>query len=131
MILCDVMPEEAKDHVVDNLVHCAISLSAYNMVTDLNIKLSLIQQINKEYNALANKLESGNISQQDLDVAAPVAKEKVSPEIRRRDDFGLHAEATDKLANSAPSRVDQIINFLKQNRKLEILATLSFKEPAE
>ncbi|MFX1509156.1 MAG: hypothetical protein ACFFBR_02515 [Promethearchaeota archaeon] len=125
------MPEEAKDHVVDNLVHCAISLSAYNMVTDLNIKLSLIQQINKEYNALANKLESGNISQQDLDVAAPVAKEKVSPEIRRRDDFGLHAEATDKLANSAPSRVDQIINFLKQNRKLEILATLSFKEPAE
>lgn len=125
------MPEEAIDHVVDNLVHCAISLSAYNMVTDLNIKLSLIQQINKEYNALANKLESGNISQQDLDVAAPVAKEKVSPEIRRRDDFGLHAEATDKLAKSAPSRVDQIINFLKQNRKLEVLATLSFKEPPE
>jgi spore coat polysaccharide biosynthesis protein SpsF (cytidylyltransferase family) len=125
------MPEQAIDHVVDNLVSCAISLSAYNMVTDLNIKLSLIQQINKEYNALANKLINENISQHDLDVAAPVAKEKVTSEIQRRDDFGLHSEAMGKLAKSAPSRVDQIINFLKQNRNLEIHATLSFKEPTD
>jgi spore coat polysaccharide biosynthesis protein SpsF (cytidylyltransferase family) len=125
------MPEQAIDHVVDNLVSCAISLSAYNMVTDLNIKLSLIQQINKEYNALANKLINENISQHDLDVAAPVAKEKVTSEIQRRDDFGLHSEAMEKLAKSAPSRVDQIINFLKQNRNLEIHATLSFKEPTD
>ncbi len=125
---CDIMPEEAKDHVVDNLVGAAISLSAYNLVSDLNIKLSLIQQINNEYNALANKLESENISQNDLDVSLPVAKEKVSTEIRRRDDFGLHAEASEKLVKSAPSRVDQIVNFLKQNRILEIQASLSFKE---
>lgn len=125
------MPEEAIGHVVDNLVGSAISLSAYNMVTDLNTKLALLQQINKEYNALVHKLESGNISQQDLDVAAPVAKEKASSEIHRRDDFGLHSEASEKLVKSAPSRVDQIINFLKQNRTLEIHATLSFKEPTE
>ncbi|MFX0168272.1 MAG: hypothetical protein ACFE89_02845 [Candidatus Hodarchaeota archaeon] len=124
------MPEEAIDHVVDNLVGCAISLSAYNLVTDLNTKLALLQQINKEYNALVNKLESKNISPHDLDVAAPVAKEKVTSEIHRRDDFGLHAEASEKLVNSTPSRVDQIINFLKQKRVLEVLATFSFKEPA-
>ena len=125
------MPEEAIDHVVDNLVGAAISLSAYNLVSDLNIKLSLIQQINKEYNALVNKLESKNISQHDLDVSSPVAKETVSSEIRRRDDFGLHAEASEKLAKSAPSRVDQIITFLRQYRILEIHASLSFKEPAD
>lgn len=127
---CDDMPEEAKDHVVDNLVHCAVCLSAYNLVTDLNIKLSCIQRINKEYNALVNKLESKNISPQDLDVAGPIAKEKVGAETRR-DDFGLHTEEAEKLEKSAPSRVDQIINFLKQNRTLVIQASLSFKEPAE
>jgi len=125
------MPEEAIDHVVDNLVGAAISLSAYNLVSDLNIKLSLIQQINKEYNALVNKLESENISQNDLDVSSPVAKETVSYEIRRRDDFRLHAEVSEILVKSAPSRVDQIVNFLKQNRILEIHASLLFKEPAD
>jgi hypothetical protein len=124
------MPEEAIDHVVDNLVHCAVCLTAYSLVTDLNIKLSCIQRINKEYNALINKIESENISHHDLDVAGPVAKEKVAAEIRR-DDFGLHTEAAEKLEKSAPSRVDQIINFLKQNRSLVISATMSFKEPAE
>jgi hypothetical protein len=125
------MSEEAIDHVVDNLATCAISLGAYTLVTDLNIKLALLQQINKEYNALVNKLESETISQQDLDVAVPVAKEHVASEIQRRDDFGLHAEATDKLEKSAPSKVTQIISFLKQNRKLEIHATFSFKEPTD
>jgi len=127
----DIMPEEVKAHVVDNLVGCAVSLSAYNLVTDLNTKLALLQQINKEYNALVNKLESENISQHDLDIAAPAAKEKVSSEIHRRDDFGLHSEASETLAKSSPSRVDQIITFLKQNRNLEIHATLSFKEPTK
>ena len=112
-ISCDSMPEEAIEHVVDNLVGCAISLSAYNLVSDLNTKLALLQQINKEYNALVHKLENKSISEQDLSVATPVAKEKVGTEIRRRDDFGLHAEAMDKLVQSTPSRVDQIINFLK------------------
>jgi hypothetical protein len=126
-LYCDFMPEEAIDHVVENLVGCAICLSAYNLVSDLNIKLSCIQRINKEYNALANKLESENISQHELEVAGPVAKDKVSAEIRG-EDFGLNVEATEKLAKSAPSRVDQIVNFLKQNRILEIHATLSFKE---
>ncbi len=122
------MPEEVKGHVVENLVHCAVCLTAYNLVSDLNIKLSCIQRINKEYNTLVNKLESENITLRDLEIAGPVAKEKVAVEIRR-DDFGLDDESAEKLEKSAPSRVDQIINFLKQKRNLEISASLSFKEP--
>jgi hypothetical protein len=99
------------------------------MVTDLNRKLALLQQINKEYSALVNKLESGNIAAADLDIAAPAAKEKLTTEIQRRDAFGLDSEAADRLGKMCPSKLDQIINFLKQNRTLEIVASFSFKEP--
>jgi hypothetical protein len=123
------MPAEPIDHVVDNLVGCSVSLGAFSLVTDLNTKLALLQQINKEYNALVNKLDSGNISTNDLDIAAPAAKEKVPAECQRRDDFGLHSEAGEKLRKMSPSKVDQIINFLKQNRTLEITTSIAFKEP--
>ena len=123
------MSADPKDHVVDNLMGCAASLCAYNMVTDLNRKLALLQQINKEYGALTNKLDSESISLNDLDVAAPVAKEKVTAEIQRRDAFGLDAEAAERLQKMCPSKVDQVINFLKQKRNLEIIMSFSFKEP--
>ena len=125
----DSMSADPKDHVVDNLMGCAASLCAFNMVTDLNRKLALLQQINKEYGALVNKLESENISVSDLDIAAPVAKEKVSTEIQRREAFGLDTEAAERLQKMCPSKVDQIINFLKQKRALEIITSFSFKEP--
>ena len=99
------------------------------MVTDLNRKLALLQQINKEYGALTNKLESENITMTDLDIAAPVAKEKVSTEIQRREAFGLDTEAAERLQKMCPSKVDQIINFLKEKRMLEIITSFSFKEP--
>ena len=123
------MSTDPKDHVVDNLMGCAASLCAYNLVTDLNRKLALLQQINKEYGALTHKLESGNISPNDLDIAAPVAKEKVNSEIQRRDAFGLDAEAAERLRKMCPSKVDQVINFLKQKRNFEIVMSFSFKEP--
>lgn len=125
----DSMSGDPKDHVVDNLMGCAASLCAYNMVTDLNKKLALLQQINKEYGALTNKLESENITLTDLDIAAPVAKEKVSSEVQRREAFGLDAEAAERLRKMCPSKVDQVINFLKQKRSLEIITSFSFKEP--
>ncbi len=128
-IFCDNMSADPKDHVVDNLMGCAASLCAYSLVSDLNKKLALLQQINKEYGALTNKLESENITLNDLDIAAPVAKEKVASEIQRRDDFGLDAEAAERLRKMCPSKVDQIINFLKQNREFEIVMSFSFKEP--
>ncbi len=124
----DCMSEDPKDHVVDNLMGCAASLCAYNMVTDLNRKLALLQQINKEYGALTNKLDSENITLTDLDIAAPIAKEKVSSEVQRREAFGLDAEAAERLRKMCPSKVDQIINFLKQKRVLEIVTSFSFKE---
>jgi hypothetical protein len=129
IIVSDVMSKEAKEHVVENLVGCAVSLSAFYIVTDLNTKLALLQQINKEYNALAHKLENSNISENDLDLAAPVAKEKLPSELKRRDDFGLNSEDTEKLSKTGPSKVDQIINFLKQKRTMEIIVSLTFKEP--
>ena len=125
----DSMSADPKDHVVDNLMGCAASLCAYSLVTDLNSKLALLQQINKEYGALTNKLESGNISTNDLDIAAPVAKEKVASEIQRREAFGLDTEAAERLRKMCPSKVDQIINFLQQKRTLDIIMSFSFKEP--
>ena len=123
------MSTDPKDHVVDNLMGCAASLCAYTLVTDLNRKLALLQQINKEYGALINKLESENISLNDLDIAAPIAKEKVSSEIQRREAFGLDAEAAERLLKMSPSKVDQIINFLKQKRDFVISMSFAFKEP--
>lgn len=125
----DIMPEEAIEHVVDNLVGCAVSLSAFNLVKDLNTKLALLQQINKEYNALVNKLESESIKEHDLDAAALVAKEKLPVEIQRRGDIGLNPEEVENLNKMSPSRVDQVIGFLKQKRTIEILTSFSFKEP--
>ena len=126
--ISDVMSKEPKEHVVDNLVSCGVSFCAFNMVKDLNTKLALLQQINKEYNALAHKLEDGNITINDLDVAAPAAKERLPSEIHRRDDFGLDSEAAERLEKMCPSKVEQITNFLKQKRVLEIFTSLSFKE---
>lgn len=131
VISCGSMSVEPKDHVVDNLMGCAASLCAYNMVTDLNRKLALLQQINKEYGALTNKLESESITLTDLDIAAPVAKENVSSEVQRREAFGLDAEAAERLLKMCPSKIDQIINFLKQKRVLEITSSFSFKEPSK
>ncbi len=125
------MPVEPIDHVVDNLVGCAISLSAIPSVTDLNTKLALLQQINKEYHALMNKMDSGSVSINDLDVAAPAAKEKLPAEFQRRGDFGLNLELFERLSQASPSKVDQIINYLKQKRTIEITASLTFKEPPE
>ncbi len=130
-MICDIMSDEAKDHVVDNLVGCTLSITAFNMVTDLNRKLAFLQQMNKEYNALAHKLEDESISINDIDAAAPVAKEKIPSEMQRRDDFGLDSEAAERLRKMSPSKLDQIIDFLKQKRTLEILTTFSFKEPKE
>ena len=119
--ISDVMSKEPKEHIVDNLVSCGVSFCAFNMVKDLNTKLALLQQINKEYNALAHKLENGNITINDLDVAEPAAKERLPSEIHRRDDFGLDTEAAEKLGKICPSKVEQIINFLKQKRVMEII----------
>lgn len=121
------MSEKAKEDVVDDLVGCALSLSAFPIIKDLNTKLSLLQAVNKEYHALANKLESGNISDADLNIAAPVAKEKLPSKIERRTDLDL--DKSKKLAQTCPSKVDELVNFLKQKRILEINMSLNFKEP--
>lgn len=125
------MSGEPIPHVVDNLVGCALSLCAFHVVEDLNTRLALLQQINKEYSALSNKLESRNISTNDLDIAAVAAKGKLPSEIDRRDDFELSKDASEKLSQTCPSKVDQLVNFLKQKRIVQINVSLSFKEPED
>jgi hypothetical protein len=123
------MPEEPKQEVIDDLVGCALSYSAFNIVKDLNTKLSLLQQVNKKYGAISNKLRSGNISDADLDAAVPAAKEKLSSEIERKDDLDLDSEESKKLALISSSKVDQLVNFLKQKRNVQIDMSIVFKEP--
>jgi hypothetical protein len=123
------MPEEPKQEVIDGLVGCALSYSAFNIVKDLNTKLSLLQQVNKKYGAISNKLRSGNISDADLDAAVPAAKEKLSSEIERKDDLDLDSDESKKLALISSSKVDQLVNFLKQKRNVQIDMSIVFKEP--
>ena len=122
------MSDELIRHIVDDLVGCALDLSAFHITLDLNTKLSLLQKVNKEYGSLFNKLESGKISISGLDVAVPIAKEKLPSEIERRSDFNLDADESDKLAKTSPSRVDQIVNYLKQKKVAQVNVSIVFRE---
>jgi hypothetical protein len=95
---------------------------------DLNTKLSLLQKVNKEYGSLYNKLESGKISIAGLDAAVSLAKEKLPSEIERRSDFDFDADESDKLAKTSPSRVDQIVDYLKQKKVAQVNVSIVFRE---
>lgn len=123
------MPEEPKQEVIDDLVGCALSYSAFNIVKDLNTKLSLLQQVNKKYNALSNKLRSGNISDADLDAAVASAKGKLTSEIERKDDLDLDSDESKRLVQTSGPKVDQLVNYLKQKRSIQIDMSINFKEP--
>jgi hypothetical protein len=122
------MSDELIRHIVDDLVGCALSLSAFHITSDLNTKLSLLQKVNKEYGSLYNKLESGNISIAGLDAAVPIVKEKLPSEIERRSDFNFDADESDKLAKTSPSRVDQIVNYLKEKKAAQVNVSIVFRE---
>jgi hypothetical protein len=122
------MSDELTQHIVDDLVGCALSLSAFHITPDLNTKLSLLQKVNKEYGSLFSKLESGRISVAGLDAAAPIAKEKLASEIERRSDFNFDADETDKLVKASPSRVNQIVNYLKEKKAVQVTVSIVFRE---
>ena len=122
------MSDDLIRHIVDDLVGCALSLSAFHITLDLNTKLSLLQKVNKEYGSLYRKLESGKISIAGLDTAVPIAKEKLTSEIERRSDFDFDEDESDKLAKTTPSRVDQIVNYLKQKKTAQVNVSIVFRE---
>jgi len=123
------MAERADPTITNDLMKCAISMNAFNTERDLNIKLSHLQQINKEYNSLSNRLESEDISISDLELAAPVAKEGLSEEVQRRGDLRLDEAGKEQLVQSSKGKVDQLLNFLRQGRTMDINITLDFKRP--
>ena len=122
------MSDELIRNIVDDLVGCALSLSAFQITLDLNTKLSLLQRVNKDYSALYNKLQSGRISIAGLDAAVSVVKEKLTSEIERRGDLGFDADEFDKLAKASPSKVDQIVNYLKENKVAQVNVSIIFRE---
>ena len=122
------MSDDLIRHIVDDLVGCALSLSAFHITLDLNTKLSLLQKVNKEYGSLYRKLESGKISIAGLDTAVPIAKEKLTSEIERRSDFDFDEDESDKLAKTSPSRVDQIVGYLKQKKAAQVNVSIVFRE---
>ena len=123
------MADKVDQDLVDDLMKCAVSISAFNTEDDLNMKLSLLQQINKEYNSLHNKLESEDITPGELDMAAPVAKDGLAKEVQRRSDLQMNDEEVEQLLRSSKSAVGQILDFLKQDRTLEIKIGLNFNMP--
>lgn len=108
---------------------CAISMSAFDTERDLNMRLSHLQQINKEYTSLVNKLGSESISISDVELAAPVAKEGLGDEIQRRGDLQLDETGREQLNQSSKGKVGQILNFLQQERTMEININLTFTRP--
>lgn len=103
-------------------------MSAFHIASDLNTKLSLLQKVNKEYGSLFNKLESGQITIAGLDTATPIAKEKLPSEIERRSDLDFDVDESDKLAKTSPSRVDQIVGYLKQNKVAQVNVSIVFRD---
>jgi hypothetical protein len=123
------MAEKVDQTLVNDLMKCAISMSAFNTERDLNMKLSHLQQINKEYNSLHNKLESEDITLADLEMAAPVAKDGLANEVQRRSDLHKDEAEAEQLVMSSKSAVIQILNFLKQDRTMEVNINLNFNRP--
>ena len=123
------MAEKVDQTLVNDLMKCAISMSAFDTERDLNMRLSHLQQINKEYNSLANKLGSESITMGDLEMAAPVAKNGLEEEVQRRSDLQLDDAGREQLVLSSKSKVGQIVNFLKQDRDMEVQINLAFNRP--
>ena len=123
------MAERADTTIVNDLMKCAISMNAFNTEQDLNLKLSHLQQINKEYSSLFNRLGSEDISIDDLEVAAPQAKDGLANEVQRRSDLRLDDMGIEQLVQSSKNKVDQILNYLRQGRSIEININLNFNRP--
>lgn len=123
------MAEKVDQTLVNDLMKCAISMSAFDTERDLNMRLSHLQQINKEYTSLVNKLGSESISISDVELAAPVAKEGLGDEIQRRGDLQLDETGREQLNQSSKGKVGQILNFLQQERTMEININLTFTRP--
>ena len=123
------MAEKVDQTLVNDLMKCAISMSAFDTEHDLNMRLSHLQQINKEYNSFVNKLGSESITVNDLEMAAPVAKAGLDGEIQRRSDLQLDDTGREQLAQSSKGKVGQIVNFLQQDRTMEINISLNFNRP--
>ncbi|NIP33638.1 MAG: hypothetical protein GWN39_01725 [Thermoplasmata archaeon] len=104
-------------------------MSAYDTEHDLNMRLSHLQQINKEYNSLSNKLESESINMGELEMAAPVAKNGLEEEVQRRSDLQLDDTGREQLVMSSKSKVGQIVNFLQQGRDMEVNISVNFNRP--
>ena len=123
------MAEKVDQTLVNDLMKCAISMSAFDTEHDLNMRLSHLQQINKEYNSFVNKLGSESITVNDLEMAAPEAKSGLDVEIQRRSDLQLDDTGREQLARSSKGKVGQIVNFLQQDRTMEINISLNFNRP--
>ena len=123
------MAEKVDQTLVNDLMKCAISMSAFDTERDLNMRLSHLQQINKEYNSLANKLDSESITMGELEMAAPVAKNGLEEEVQRRSDLQLDETGRDQLVMSSKSKVGQIVNFLQQDRSMEVNISVNFNRP--
>jgi hypothetical protein len=121
--------EKVDQTLVNDLMKCAISMSAFDTERDLNMRLSHLQQINKEYNSLSNKLDSESILMNELEMAAPVAKAGLDAEVQRRSDLNLDDTGREQLVMSSKSKVGQIVNFLQQDRTMEINISLNFNKP--
>jgi len=123
------MAEKVDKDLVDDLMKCAISMSAFNTEDDLNMRMSHLQQINKEYNSLVHKLDSEDITLGELELAAPVAAESLMKELERRSDLQLDDAGLERMVQSSKGTLGQVMNFLRQGRTIEITISLKFNRP--
>ncbi len=67
-----------------------------------------LEQVNKEFNSLANRLGSEDISIGDPEVAPPQAKDGLSEEVQRQGDLRLDETGVEQQVQLTKGRVDQL-----------------------
>ena len=120
----------ANPEVLNHLVHAAFALASFNVEKeDLNQRLNFIQQLNKEYNTLLNKVESKEVTVADVKTAAEAGAAQVEEFLSARND--LNEQLRNSLGKAMPSSISMIAASVGAGKEIKANVSVQFTEPVE